>query len=136
MINVQMTPEEASVVLTGLACWAGEQKAAGASDDAANETVRLYNTLAAQIDGDRPRKLPYFEPKRPIRSLTPDDRDYVREVVADAMTYWPNSHLGDNTPRQDMRSAFKFLRRHMDDGLSLHDACGRLSCDVARYVDM
>lgn len=60
----------------------------------------------------------------------------IRDAVSRAMDYWPNSHLGDRTRRQDMHSAFRVLRAHKVVRGDLWNAVGCLNRDVDRYVDM
>jgi hypothetical protein len=68
-------------------------------------------------------------------NLTTDHRDMIRDAVSLAVRYWPNSHLGDYTPREDIRSAFKFIRSHAQrDGLM--PAIGALEDDAYRHMDM
>ncbi len=56
----------------------------------------------------------------------------VRAAVLDAMEYWPNSHLGDYSRRQDMRSAFKMLRSYPD----IWEGIAALERNVSSHVDM
>lgn len=74
--------------------------------------------------------------KLAIRQLTPDEVANVRDAVADCRAYWPNAHLGDTPPRQDIRSAFKMIRDRVMGGVSIGSACADLRLDAARYVDM
>lgn len=72
-----------------------------------------------------------------IKCLSPENREDIRHAVALAMTYWPNSHLGDYSPREDMRSAFRMLRSHTDyNGGNIHAGIGALSGDAYRHADM
>lgn len=73
----------------------------------------------------------------PICNLTHETREDIRQAVGLAMTYWPNSHLGTYSPREDMRSAFKMLRSHTayHDG-NIHAGIGALSGDAYRCADM
>ena len=72
--------------------------------------------------------------KTPI-TLTADSRREVRHAVELAVRYWPNSHLGDYTPREDIRSAFRLLRSHAErDGIAV--AAAHLQTDAYRYADM
>lgn len=48
--------------------------------------------------------------KQPITKLTPTDRQAIRRAVWLAVQYWPNAHLGEITPREDIRSAFRRIR--------------------------
>lgn len=74
--------------------------------------------------------------KQPITNLKPEIRDDIRDAVMLAMRYWPNAHLGDISPREDMRSAFKMLRSHADFYGSLYAGIGAVSGDAYRHVDM
>lgn len=47
-----------------------------------------------------------------IKNLSAEERQSVRESVHMAMQYWPNSHLGDLAPREDMREAFRMIRNN------------------------
>lgn len=64
------------------------------------------------------------------------DRDAIRRAVRLAVAYWPNGHLGDCTPREDIHSAFRFLRRHLKSGQPLLSAVGALELDAYRFADM
>jgi hypothetical protein len=72
-----------------------------------------------------------------ILGITARDREDIIRVVKRAMHYFPNSHLGDVTPREDMRSAFAMIRREMVDfDASLSVALERFDDDINRYKDM
>lgn len=47
-------------------------------------------------------------------TLTDRQRQQVRELAYSAMCYYPNSHLGDYTRREDLRSLFRMVRSHAD----------------------
>ncbi len=69
-------------------------------------------------------------------ALTADSRHTVRNAVELAVRYWPNAHLGDYTPREDLRSAFKFLRVRLNRGAPLQLAAAELETDAYRHADM
>lgn len=75
-------------------------------------------------------------PMRDPISLPAGGADAVREAVSLACRYWPNSHLGDYTVREDMRSAFRLIRSHVRHGDDLFAACGRIAGDAHRYANM
>lgn len=60
----------------------------------------------------------------------------IRDAVGRAIEHWPNSHLGDRTRRQDLRSAFLMIRSHAKPSGSVWDGVYALARDVDRYVDM
>lgn len=53
-----------------------------------------------------------------------------------AMDLWPNAHLGDNTRREDMNSAFKMIRSYVAAGHSISAAAGAVENDAYRHEDM
>jgi hypothetical protein len=63
-------------------------------------------------------------------------RETVRPAVELAVRYWPNAHLGDYTPRQDIRSAFHLIRSAMNAGETIQSAAGRVEMDAYRHADM
>jgi hypothetical protein len=73
---------------------------------------------------------------RPINLYYSENRRAVREAVDLAVRYWPNSHLGDNSPREDIRSAFRWIRRGIEQGLSIQQAAGVVESDAYRHMDM
>jgi hypothetical protein len=67
--------------------------------------------------------------------MTTDQKQAIRSAVKLAMQYWPNSHLGDYTPREDMRSAFTILRSHAErDGIL--PAIAYLETSAYRHANM
>ena len=67
------------------------------------------------------------------------DRDtisYIRHAVGLAVRYWPNAHLGDVTPREDIRGAFHLIRMHLASGQSIQAAIGMVEADAYRHADM
>jgi hypothetical protein len=69
-----------------------------------------------------------------IIGITTDERDAIRYAVGTALRYWPNDG-GDETPREHIRRAFKFLRANFTRG-SLVWAAHHLEMDAQRYEDM
>jgi hypothetical protein len=65
-----------------------------------------------------------------------ETREDIRDAVDLAMTYWPNAHLGTNTRRQDMRSAFKMLRSWAEHDGSIQAAIGRVTSSAYSHADM
>ena len=59
----------------------------------------------------------------------------TRRAVTLAVRYWPNSHLGDYTPREDIRSAFRFIRARIDRGFSVESAASELESDAIRHAN-
>ncbi len=69
-------------------------------------------------------------------TLHPIQRADVRHAVELAVQYWPNSHLGSYTPRQDIRSAFLFIRNRVNRGEHIQSAVGQLESDAYRHANM
>lgn len=63
-------------------------------------------------------------------------RDQIREAASLAMHYWPNAHLGAQTRREDLRSAFNIIRNRLNRGESLHNAVAHVEIDAYRHADM
>jgi hypothetical protein len=63
-------------------------------------------------------------------------RNAVRNAVKLAMHYWPNSHLGDYSPREDMRSAFLMIRTRLERGESIQSAISDVETSAYRHADM
>lgn len=63
-------------------------------------------------------------------------RQTVEPAVRLAVRYWPNAHLGDLTPRQDIRSAFYRMRCSLKRGDTLQVAAGSVEGDAYRHADM
>lgn len=77
--------------------------------------------------------------KKAISNITPDIRYDLRRAVKLAVAYWPNAHLGDNSPRQDIRSAFGIIRRQLsrpDMPVSIQQAIDIIEMDAYRHADM
>lgn len=70
-----------------------------------------------------------------IIHLSPRSKAAIRHAVGLAVRYWPNAHLGENSPRQDIRSAFLSIRNWAP-RVGLQASIGRLENDAYRYVDM
>jgi hypothetical protein len=63
-------------------------------------------------------------------------RAVVETPVRLAVSYWPNAHLGDCSPREDIRSAFLLIRSAMKRGDSIQAAAGQVEFDAYRHADM
>lgn len=63
-------------------------------------------------------------------------RTDIRRAVALAVRYWPNAHLGDYSPREDIRSAFKMLRSHAAHAGNIQAGIAAVEDDAYRHVDM
>ena len=71
-----------------------------------------------------------------MKILDADTSQDIRNAVELAMEFWPNAHLGTNSRRQDMRSAFRMLRSwSMHDGY-VQSAIGRLTSSAYSHADM
>jgi hypothetical protein len=68
--------------------------------------------------------------------MTRQTRNQIREAVKLAMHYWPNSHLGDCSPREDMHSAFTIIRSHAERGDGLHAGIANVVSSAYRHADM
>lgn len=64
-----------------------------------------------------------------------DIRNDIRNAVQLAMEYWPNSHLGTNTRREDMRSAFRMMRSWAEHE-SIQCAVGKVVSSAYSHADM
>jgi len=60
----------------------------------------------------------------------------IRNSVRLAVQYWPNGHLGEISPDEDIRSAFARLRMGVERGQSLIEAAHRLELDAYNHADM
>ena len=65
-----------------------------------------------------------------------ENRRAVRNAVELAVHYWPNAHLGSISPREDIRSAFRWIRRGVEQGLSIQQAAAVVEGDAYRHVNM
>jgi len=63
-------------------------------------------------------------------------RTDIRRAVKLAMDYWPNAHLGDYSPREDMRSAFVMIRSHAERGDGLHAGIAAVERSAYAHADM
>jgi hypothetical protein len=68
--------------------------------------------------------------------MTNQTRNSIRAAVKLAMQYWPNSHLGDYSPREDMQSAFRIIRSHAEGGDGLHAGIANVEHSAYRHMDM
>lgn len=71
-----------------------------------------------------------------IYNLSGDDRRRVCDVVDLCVIYWPNAHLGDETPHQDIKRAFARIRAGLLRGHSIDDTLWQLEADAYRHADM
>jgi len=62
--------------------------------------------------------------------MTPEVKEQVRRAANEAMEYYPNSHLGDLTRRQDLHSAFRSMRNAIKSGMDIwrDGVTGALDC--------
>lgn len=68
--------------------------------------------------------------------IGPVTKAKIFEAVTAAKTYWPNAHLGDISPREDIASAFRRLRRGVACGQTLFQAACAIEGDALRHMDM
>lgn len=68
--------------------------------------------------------------------MTTETKNSIRNAVKLAVTYWPNSHLGDYSPREDIRSAFTIIRSHAERGDGLHAGIANVESSAYRHMDM
>lgn len=68
--------------------------------------------------------------------MTPTLKSSIRDAAGRALEYWPNSHLGDRTRRQDLRSAFLMIRSHAEATGNIWEGVYALDRDADRYVNM
>lgn len=73
---------------------------------------------------------------KPITGVAVATRALVREAATTAMQFWPNAHLGDYEPREDLRSAFSIMRRRVDAGETLQAAASYVLLDALNHQDM
>lgn len=78
---------------------------------------------------------------REIRlSLRTARREEQLQAVVNAVDLYmncaPNSHLGDCSRREDMRSAFFLIRNGVEAGMSIEGAAGRVEDIAYSYQDM
>jgi len=71
-----------------------------------------------------------------ISNLSSETRESIRSAVSLAVEYWPNAHLGDISPREDMRSAFKIIRAYVDLGHHVSDGAYAVRQDAYNCMDM
>lgn len=71
-----------------------------------------------------------------VDDLGPRTLEMIRDAVRFAVEVWPNSHLGDVPTRQDIHSAFHYIRSRVGQGMSPFSAAAALYLDCHRYVDM
>lgn len=71
----------------------------------------------------------------PIRNLDSIERRLIRQAVHCATRYWPNAHLGTQTTREDIRSAFSRIRA-AEPAIGLLPAVYRVEDDAYACMDM
>lgn len=73
--------------------------------------------------------------KSKITNLNTEIREDIREAVSLAVSYWPNAHLGTQSPRSDIRYAFQMLRSWTE-AHNIQCAVGQVSGDAYRHASM
>jgi hypothetical protein len=68
--------------------------------------------------------------------MTSNTRTEVRHAVGLAVRHWPNAHLGDVTPREDIRSAFLMIRNRLNRGEPIQSAIGAVLSSAYSHADM
>lgn len=68
--------------------------------------------------------------------MTPMLKSSIRDAASRALEYWPNSHLGDRTRLQDLRSAFLMIRLHAEYTGNIWEGVYALDRDADRHMDM
>ncbi len=68
--------------------------------------------------------------------MDPNTRADLRHAVWLAVLYWPNSHLGDLSPREDIRGAFRLIRSRLRAGEHIQSAIGALETSAYRHAYM
>ena len=71
-----------------------------------------------------------------IANIAPETREDIRYAVDLALRYWPNSHLGDYSPHEDMRSAFRRIRQLVERGHTVGSAAREVEIDACRHANM
>lgn len=73
-----------------------------------------------------------------LQSQRREDQLYlIRNAVCDAVRYYPNAHLGEYSVREDIRSAFLFMRQRLEcDGACVESAAMDLQTHAYRHADM
>ena len=74
--------------------------------------------------------------RTPITRISADERNDIREAVLDAVEFWPNAHLGECSPREDIHSAFRMIRSHAIHNGNLRSGISALWSDAQRHIDM
>ena len=73
--------------------------------------------------------------KHRVTGLSPEARNDIRAAVKLAVRYWPNAHLGDQSPREDIRCAFSTIRLHAKWG-TVSEGVIAVEADAYRHADM
>lgn len=72
-----------------------------------------------------------------IFDIGPVSKEMIFQAAYDCMEYYPNSHLGDYSRLDDLRSVFRGIRRRVEvHGQTVYQAAQDLYRDAQRYVDM
>ena len=72
-----------------------------------------------------------------IFDIGPVSKDMIFQAAYECMEYWPNSHLGEYSRSDDLRSFFRGIRRGVEmHGETVYQAAQRYYIDAQRYVDM
>lgn len=72
-----------------------------------------------------------------IFDIGPVSKDMIFQAAYEAMEYYPNSHLGEYSRLDDLRSVFRCIRRRVSDhGQTVFQAAQDIYLDAQRYVDM
>lgn len=67
--------------------------------------------------------------------MTNEQIGRIRDTVYQAIRLYPNAHLGDCTVREDIHSAFLFIRHRLK-SVPLDQAIVDLDFDLYRYQNM
>lgn len=73
--------------------------------------------------------------QQPIKNISKELKDRIKQAVIFAKQVYPNAHLGEESPREDIASAVRYIRRvNVDRGLD--NAVSALEVDLHRYENM
>lgn len=67
--------------------------------------------------------------------MTPNTKRDLIHAVELAQHYWPNAG-GNETPRENIRRAFRMVRSNLNVGDHIQAAIGRLEIDAFRHRNM
>lgn len=68
--------------------------------------------------------------------MTSTTKADIRAAVLLALRYWPNAHLGAESPRADIRSAFLMIRNRVNRGETIQVAIGAVEASAYRHANM